>query len=209
MNITRLIYGGSFNPVHKGHLATIEYVLANKICLEVFIIPAYQSPFKNIQEYAPAEIRFEMLQYAIQSYFSENSLQHIHLLDIEIKEKKVNFTANTLKKLSDNIKTGILIGADSLPDLHRWREIEWILTYYPFYIVMRKNIKKQEVNKNIENLKGFFPMGNFIVLDFYPPSCSSTEIRNKVKYSHSYEEFKNCLLPETYSIIRKNKLYLD
>jgi nicotinate-nucleotide adenylyltransferase len=207
MKIPRLFYGGSFNPVHKGHLATIEYVLKEKICLEVLVVPNYQSPLKDKTEYASEEIRFEMLQYALRSYFEDDLFFKIQLLDVEIKEKNVNYTANTLKKIDNSVKMGILIGADSLETLHLWREIEWILTYYPFYVVPRANISLTKTQSQIHQLKGFYPMADFILLNFIPPNCSATEIRKKIKENAQYQELKDCLLPETYSLIKKYNLY--
>jgi nicotinic acid mononucleotide adenylyltransferase len=102
---------------------------------------------------------------------------------------------------------GILIGADSLETLHLWREIEWILTYYPFYVVPRANISLPKTQNQIHQLKGFYPMAEFILLDFIPPNCSATEIRKKIKENAQYQELKDCLLPETYSLIKKYNLY--
>ncbi|GIX42036.1 MAG: putative nicotinate-nucleotide adenylyltransferase [Leptospiraceae bacterium] len=208
MIIPRLIYGGSFNPVHKGHLATIEYILKEQICYEIFIIPTYQSPLKEKNQYAPAEIRFEILQIALRSYFNDDLYNKIKLLDIEIKEKTINYTANTLRKLQDNIKTGLLLGADSLETLHLWKEIEWILTYYPIFIIQRASQSLKKTKKQIQQLKSFFPMGEFIILEFTPPNCSSSDIRKKIQESINYESLKDCLLPEVYSLIKKYKLYL-
>jgi nicotinate-nucleotide adenylyltransferase len=208
MKIPRLIYGGSFNPIHKGHLATIEYVLKNQICLEIYIIPTYQSPFKDQSIYAPAEIRYEMIQYALHSYFDEELYNKIKLLDIEIKEKTINYTAKTLRKIQDNVRTGLLLGADNLDSLALWKEIEWILTYYPIFIIYRNEYHISKIKKKIAQLKSFFPMGEFHIIDFLPPDCSSSEIRKKIKFSASYDSLKDCLLPEIYSLIKKYKLYI-
>lgn len=207
--IDRLIYGGSFNPIHKGHLATIEYVLNHGICKEILIIPTYQSPLKEKNIYASAELRFKMIEKAISNYFRDDLQSKIILSDIEIKEKTINYTVNTLKRLENNIQTGILIGADSLQTLLVWKEIEWILKNYSFYIIARANYSKNIIEKAIKNIMNIFPSSRLILLDFYPPDCSSSEIRKKLRQLEPYENFKDCLSEEVYNLIKENHLYLD
>lgn len=206
--ITRLIFGGSFNPIHKGHLETIEYVLKNSICLEIFLIPNYQSPFKKEEEYAPAELRLEMIQYSLRSYFIDEFLNKIKILDIELKQKKISYTIETLQAIQDLVKTGILIGSDTLTSLYLWKEIEWILTYYPFYVIRRNEISKNIVLKEIERIKSFYPSANFHLIDFSPKACKAKEIREKIKFGCDYSVLKDCITPEVFSIIKKNKLYM-
>lgn len=206
--IPRLIFGGSFNPIHKGHLEIIDFVLKNQICFELYLIPNYQSPFKENTEYAPADIRLEMIQYSVKNYFSEEFQKKIKILDIEIKEKKISYTAETLEKIQDNVKTGILIGSDNIKDLPKWKKIEWIFTYYPFYVIYRNNQNRTSLKKEIEKIKSYFPSANFYILDFSPRPCKSKEIREQIKNRESYEVLKNCLTSEAFSIIKKYQLYL-
>lgn len=205
--IERLIYGGSFNPIHKGHLATIEYVLNHEICKEIFIIPTYQSPFKNKNYYATAELRFTMVEKAISSYFSKELQKKIVLSDIEIKDQTINYTVNTLKSLQDNTPTGILIGADGLETLHLWKEIEWILENYTFFIISRYSYPLEKQKKEIEKIKSMFPKSQFITIEFYPPNCSSSEIRRKIMQCVPYENLRDCLCEEVYNFIIENSLY--
>ncbi|MFN3603283.1 MAG: nicotinate-nicotinamide nucleotide adenylyltransferase [Leptonema sp. (in: bacteria)] len=204
--IARLVYGGSFNPIHKGHLDVIDYVLKKNICLEIFIIPNYQSPFKDLKDYAPPEIRLEMIHYAIQSYFSLEIQNKIKILDIEIREKKISYTVETLKKIRDNVKTGILIGSDHLEHLLLWKEIEWIFTYYPFYVIKRKNAE-ESVKQKIEKIQSFYPSCKFVLIDYVPKNCESKLIREKIKWNADYSDLSDCLTPEVFSLIKKNKLY--
>ncbi len=206
--IPRLIYGGSFNPIHKGHLETIEYVLRNSICLEIFLIPNYQSPFKKKEDYAPAEIRLEMIQYSLQSYFHKELLKKIKILDIELKQKKISYTVETLRVIQDSIKTGILIGSDILESLHLWKEIEWIFTYYPFFIIRRNQMTKEHIEKKIEKIKSIYPVANFYIIDFSPKSCKAKEIREKIRIGYDYSKLKDCITYEAFCIIKKNYLYM-
>ncbi len=72
MIFDKILFGGSFNPIHLGHLKMIEYLLNHSICENLIVMPAYQSPFKKNQSYAPEEIRLLMVNKAMNSYFPEN-----------------------------------------------------------------------------------------------------------------------------------------
>ncbi|MCS7205850.1 MAG: nicotinate (nicotinamide) nucleotide adenylyltransferase [Leptospiraceae bacterium] len=205
--ISYLVYGGSYNPIHYGHLKTIEFVLKTNQCEEVWIVPTYRSPFKLEEEYAPAEKRYKMIQIAIESYFSVDLVSKVKLWDWEIQEKRIYYTVETLRKLPEPEKTGILIGADSLLHLEKWREIDWILQNFSFYIVQRAEHPKSLIESKIQELKMTIPYGKFHLLLYEPPNCSSTKIRELIKKNVSYQFLKDCLPYEVYLFIKNESLY--
>jgi nicotinate-nucleotide adenylyltransferase len=128
------IFGGSFDPVHVGHLLLAECCREQAQLDAVWFLPAAVSPLKTGNQSAPAEDRAEMLRLAIAGHeaFSVNTL--------EIDRGGVSFTADTLRQLAEADSSRELffpMGADSLVDLPRWREPQVICTLATPLVVRR------------------------------------------------------------------------
>ena len=115
------IFGGSFDPVHYGHLLLAECCLEQCRLDEIWFLPASSSPHKQQYESAPAKIRVEMLQLALAGHDS------MQVSTIETERGGISFTAQTLAEIHESrpeAKLFFLMGADSLHDLHSWRDPE-------------------------------------------------------------------------------------
>jgi nicotinate-nucleotide adenylyltransferase len=121
------IFGGSFNPVHYGHLLLAESAREQLALEEVWLIPAAVSPFKVGQEQAPAKVRLEMLELALAGS------EHLRASSLEIDRGGISYTVETLAEIArqhpatarpaDRITAlFLLMGADALHDLPTWRE---------------------------------------------------------------------------------------
>lgn len=113
------LLGGTFDPVHYGHLLLAE--LAHEQCAldEVWLLPAAQSPHKRHRQPAAAEHRLEMLKLAIAGN------EHLRVSGIEVERGGISYTVDTLRKLKaddEQRELFFLLGADSLDDLPNWRE---------------------------------------------------------------------------------------
>lgn len=113
------IFGGSFDPIHMGHLLVAEQCREQLHLDHVLFIPAARSPFKLDQQTADAKHRWEMLQLAIggNPYFLAD--------ERELKRGGTSFTIDTLKELHAELPNRhflLLIGADALSDFAKWRE---------------------------------------------------------------------------------------
>lgn len=118
------IYGGTFDPVHLGHLILAETVREEFALDEVCFVPAFQNPHKPHAVPTPGKLRMEMLRFAISgnAYFS--------LSDFELKRKGSSYTIDTLRAIQAErhpTELYLLVGADSLADLPNWREPDSIL----------------------------------------------------------------------------------
>lgn len=113
------IYGGSFDPVHLGHLLLAESCREQLALDEVRFIPAHVSPFKLQQKPSDAKERIEMLQLALAG-------QEAFSLDRrETDRGGVSFTVDTLRSLHDELPDSeffLLMGADSLVDFLKWKD---------------------------------------------------------------------------------------
>jgi len=117
------LLGGSFDPVHYGHLLLAECCREQAQLDEVWFLPAATSPHKQSQTRTPAEQRVEMLQLAIAGQES------FRLCRTEIERGGISYTVDTLAQLSAEAPARelfFLLGADSLEDLPRWREPDLI-----------------------------------------------------------------------------------
>lgn len=113
------ILGGSFNPVHYGHLLLAESAREQLALDEVWLIPAAVSPFKVGQEQAPAKARLEMLELALAGS------EHLRASSLEIDRGGISYTVETLAEIARQqpaAKLFLLMGADALRDFPNWRE---------------------------------------------------------------------------------------
>jgi len=118
------LFGGSFDPVHYGHLLLAEAAREQLELDEVWLIPAAVSPFKQGREQTPGKVRLEMLELAIGGH------EQLRASSIEIDRGGVSYTVETLENIAAEkagAKLFLLMGADSLRDLPTWREPRRIL----------------------------------------------------------------------------------
>jgi nicotinate-nucleotide adenylyltransferase len=113
------IFGGTFDPVHYGHLLLAESAREQLQLDEVWLIPAAMSPFKTGRQQAPAKARLEMLELALAGS------EHLRASSLEIDRGGVSYTVDTLTEIArqkPGAKLYLLMGADALRDLPSWRE---------------------------------------------------------------------------------------
>lgn len=138
------IFGGSFNPIHKGHISLAEEAIKELNLDKLYFVPAYKSPFKSVKEYAPAQDRVNMIDL-VKPEKSEVSM-------FEINRKGTSYTIDTLKYFKNKHKDDeifLLIGTDNLYKLHKWRDIDEIASLAKIVIFRR------EGNWSKENIKRF------------------------------------------------------
>ena len=133
-----MLYFGSFNPVHRGHIALAEYVVGQGLCDEAVLVVSPQSPYKQAAELAPEMDRFEMAEIACAaSKYPERIKPSV----VEFLLPKPSYTIDTLRYLKENFGSGmqfsILMGSDQIARLAGWKEYEQILEY-PVYVYPRR-----------------------------------------------------------------------
>lgn len=130
------LFFGSFNPIHIGHLILAQTFLNEGPVEQVWFVVSPQNPFKQRSpELAFPWQRLEMVQIALQSY--SNLLPS----DVEFGLPLPSYTVDTLAFLSTNYPQYhfyLLMGADNLPDFHKWKHYETIYQNYPVYVYPRK-----------------------------------------------------------------------
>ncbi len=117
------VFGGSFNPVHMGHLIMAQDALELFELSRILFVPCAQPPHKTVA-LAPAEHRLAMLQAAL-----EGELR-FEASDIELRRGGVSWSVETIRELRSvypGAEITLMVGSDSLPDLHAWRDVHTLL----------------------------------------------------------------------------------
>ena len=168
------ILGGTFNPVHQGHLLLAEGALAKIPLDQVLWIPAAVSPHKPLEGNASAQDRYRMVELAIQNQPA------FRISRIELDRPPPSYTIDTVRQLqADPAYRGaiwyFLIGSDAAQELSTWREIKLLMTLVQFVAIPRPGrlpapLLPGVLSINVETLE-----------------ISASEIRGRVKHGQSIE----------------------
>ena len=166
-----MLFFGSFNPIHNGHIALAEYAVEQKLCDEVALIISPQNPFKQNWELAGEMDRYSMVEIACKNCrYPEQVKPSV----IEFLLDKPSYTVNTLQYLNENfgsdMEFSILMGTDLINQLPLWREPEKIIAGYDIYVYPRPEVEMEFKTERTVFLKD-------------APQCpySSTEIRDRLE----------------------------
>ena len=136
------IMGGTFDPIHVGHLITAEMVRSAASLDEVVFIPSARPPHKDGERAASAEDRLIMTERAVQDnpYFSVS--------DMELKREGPSYTVDTIAELRarlDDAELFFITGADAMNDLYRWHEPKRLLCSCQFIVATRQGAPLDEL----------------------------------------------------------------
>lgn len=194
MNI--ILYGGSFDPIHKGHIEIAKASKSNNID-EIWFIPTYKSWIKG--NATSFDIRCEMVSIAIKNYdymklkTYEKDLVDKNNIDYSYTSELIKF----LKSKYNNYKFYFLCGIDSIFDIKTWHNYEYILKNIDFIIANREDNRTINIKEYLNNLNF-----NYILLNNSNINISSTDIKNDI------EKYKSYLNENIYKYIKDHKLYI-
>lgn len=183
------IYGGSFDPVHNGHLNIVKYVL-NQLNLDKIIVIPVGRPSHRANNLEAGTLRTEMCRAAFEN------ISGVEVSGIETDKDKTSYTINTLKKIieiyGNKNEFYEIIGEDSAYHFKEWKNYEEILELSKVVVLRRKGYPGEIQHKNMIYLESpFFDV-------------SSTEIREKIKNKIDI----STLVPEKVKkIIEEKNLY--
>src|SRR5574344_881438 len=130
----KAILGGSFDPVHMGHINLFHNIATFTDITTLYVIPAYTSAFKRESRGADFDSRMEMLSLAIVDYadlYPEDDLFMV-VSDWEGKRKGVSYTSDTIRhfydEMEDDGKVNFIIGSDIVDTLEKWHDWEYLKT---------------------------------------------------------------------------------
>jgi len=128
------VFGGSFNPVHIGHVALVERLCALPFIRQVLVVPAMRSPFKGGVQMLPTELRWNMLSQALAG------LGKVVLSDIEIKRAPPSYTWDTLAELrtgNPGARLLLALGMDAFKEFGGWHRAPELLDLHDLLVVSR------------------------------------------------------------------------
>ncbi len=195
------IYGGSFDPIHIGHLLLADSAREELGLEKVIFVPALQSPLKGHLPLMTAKDRLSMIQLAIEDN------QYFTFSEVELKRKPPSYTIDTLlffRQVFPEHMLYLLMGQDSLSEFIYWHQFQKILQLVRIAVGARPGFTKtlphplQEYKDQSTKSQGVFFFRNLMV------DISSSEIRKRIKQGQSVRYF---LPPKVYNYIIERKIY--
>lgn len=172
------IFGGTFNPIHNGHIKCIEEIDRVLSFDKILIIPDKIPPHKEAQELASDTDRVNMCRLAARC------LKKAVVSDIEIKEDQKSYSVFTLRKLiqrysKDKFRLYFIMGSDMLLSFETWYEYKEILSMCSLVCISRSDNDTPILESYAENLRSIG--GDVIIVNAEPLDISSTEIRQLIR----------------------------
>lgn len=175
MNIA--VYSGSFNPLHIGHLAVMKHMTETAGFDYVYLIVSPKNPLKEGISSATGKDRYEA---AVEAVKRHEGLK-VWVDDIELNMPEPHYTIRTLDALKerepDNHFT-LIMGADNLADIRRWRDYSRILKEYGVAVFPRRGFDLDEISLDLRNEDKEY---RIIILDAEMVDISSTIIRKAME----------------------------
>lgn len=214
------IYGGSFNPVHYGHLAMADEALSLGYDKLLFV-PTFISPHKQLSASVSPSSRLAMLEAAI------TGNPKFEIEPCEIQRGGVSYTIDTVRFLLEKYrgrvdgKLGLVMGQEIAAEFHKWKEAEQVAAFCDLIIASRQNVGERKFFSSANKPRGDYvggvdASGQFMGVDksrFAWPykelknvivPISSTEIRSRIAQGKSWRY----LVPQSvYEYIVANRLY--
>lgn len=191
-----LLYFGSFNPVHRGHIALAEYAISDGFADQVVLIVSPQNPHKEQGDLAAEFSRYEMCQAACAASLYPEQIQ---VSAVEFTLPRPSYTIDTLNFLVENfgeqMEFSILMGADNIENFHRWKSYEQIIENYPILVYPRTGyyLSRSQFADRVVFLE------NAPLFDI-----SATEIRKAIAEGR---DISDMVIPEVEQYISNNKLW--
>lgn len=203
------IFGGAFDPIHKGHIYMAQKAMEEYSLDRLFLVPSGHSPNKTENAMTAFSHRYNMCKLAARA------VPGIEVSDIEIKDKSTSYTYVTLQKLKalyPQDELYFIMGGDSLDYFETWMRPDVIAKTAIILVMVRENFPKLQMEEKIAHIKNLFPA------DIRLMSCdgidvSSTQVRGLLKADskalerRSLESTEMLLDAEVMSYIQANNLY--
>lgn len=191
-----VVFGGSFNPITQAHLMVAQSIINNveNVNKVIFVPVGDKYPKKGL---ISSKHRLNMINMAIE----DNKMFSVDTCEIDAEKRMYTIeTLDFIKTKYPDEEIALLVGADKINEIGRWRQGKRLMSEYKILSIGRNNI---DINKII--VENNYNPNNFIVFDAVDCNISSTLIRNNVKNKKSinYLTDKNVI-----KYIQKNNLYL-
>lgn len=187
------LYGGSFDPVHLGHLLVAQAAREEALLDRIYFVPAARSPFKPDRELSSDAARLQMLHLAL------GGRPYCEIDPQEISRGGISYSIDTVQSYAARFKGAelyYLIGADHVGQLPKWRNADLLASLVTFLVIPRPGEASGEApgGFHLQYLRGF------------PFAVSASQIRERVKGGLPVDLLVGAAVEES---IRHNRLYLS
>lgn len=193
------IFGGTFNPIHNGHVQLLTRYLDALNFDEILVIPTQVPPHKLPKNLVPAQMRLEMCNLAVKH------LKRVQVSDIELLRPGRSYTIDTVNTIKQKFPDGelyLLVGGDMFLEFRKWRDWQKLLN----------TVILCTASRNFGEYRGLLEMSELLseygnqtrVFDFDVMPMSSTQIRERLMQKQDCKDF---LPKEVYSYILEHHLY--
>lgn len=195
------VMGGSFDPIHNGHLVLAEQVRTRFQLDKIIFIPAGNPPHK--EAVVKKEHRFNMTKIAIE----DNEFFEISRLEIDTTE--TTYAIDTIRSLKESYRDDteffFITGADAIIEISLWKDFAELLNICKFIGATRPGVDEDYMKEKIDALVNEYK-ADITITQVPALAISSTDIRRRVKYNLS---IKYLLPAKTEEYIYENNLYID
>ena len=196
------IMGGTFNPIHNGHIKLAMTAYHQMNLDEVWFMPSGVSYLKKEDEILDKEVRAKMVDLAIEDY------AFFRLSRIEIDREGNTYTIDTLRELKGKYQKEeffFIMGADSLFSLSKWKEVDAILRLCTILVASRDGYNNLDLaNKIIDIKENIYAEASIEILNFKLIDIASSEIR---KLMIKKESVQDIIPSKVFDYIWKERLY--
>lgn len=206
------IMGGTFNPIHIGHIAIAKAAYEQYHLDEIWFMPNHIPAYKSEDAIVSGEDRLEMVRLTVKD------IPYCKASDFELKREGNTYTIDTLKLLNEQYPEHtfyFIMGADSLFCFDKWKNYQEIPDYAVLLVAPRDEQSKSDVLKKTKYFNDYFKKERFYLIDCEEIPCSSSDIRDCFSIVKNEKiESSNCLnfldfLPDSVKeYIISHKLYI-
>jgi len=192
------VYGGSFDPIHLGHLAVAEDVASAFEMARVVFVPALVSPLRH-WPIAEAWRRVQMCQIATAG------APAFTVSEVDVRREPPSYTVDTLRDLRKEFpedELHLIVGADALGELKDWRGVAELLSETKMIVVARPGFDGRKIDRVAAELQA--PSGSLHLHDTTPLNISSTEIRRRIAAGLPFRHYVH---PGVFGYIKRHGLY--
>ncbi|MBI3016736.1 MAG: nicotinate-nucleotide adenylyltransferase [Deltaproteobacteria bacterium] len=195
------IFGGTFDPIHNGHLRVALHIEEKLKLNHIYFVPAYRSPYKTDESFAAPHHRSEMVKRAIIPF------PHFSVSEFELNKKGVSYTIDTLKHyqglLSPDAELYFILGTDAFLGIAQWKQVADLFAIAHLVVVSRPGYQFKPLSQILKNdklAKEFVALsenkeyqhftGHHIYFFELPTmDISSSELRDKISQHEPYSSF--------------------
>jgi nicotinate-nucleotide adenylyltransferase len=197
------VFGGSFDPIHRGHVEPVEAARRALGLDRVLFLPTARPPHKPDRRFAPALARYAMAELALLER------EGLEVSTLELTGERPAYTVETLERLraeSPGDELWLLVGSDSLAQLHTWRRFRDLLAGFPVAVLVRPGSESEGFAPGLDpELAAALATARVAWMPNSPLPISASEIRARL--ARGEEPPAGWLDPRVLTFIRKYRLY--